>query len=377
MKTYKKNILIATETLAHGGAERVASLLANQLAEEGHQVYVLTFFRMPDEYFVDDRVHVISFVQTKAEWSKLSLCRQIFLTRDYLKKFHIDVAVSFLNGMQFRVYLASLGLSVRRITTVRNNPWLGYAALSSLYKLLWNLSYNNSDVIQIQCESQRSFFDAENQKKCVVIFNPVNPKSFDYGKRDYSKKIFTGKFIAAARLEPQKNYFMMLQAFAKLHRDFPNVTLDIFGAGGLFQELQNWVTEHGLDNVIRLKGRSENVFNEYLQHDVFLMSSDYEGMPNSLMEAMSVGLACISTDCPTGPGDLIQDGVNGLLVSVGDVDAMYRAMKRVIEEPGLAARLGNEAYKVRERYPVDKIVQQWLEAMGLVESSECEVRNAE
>ena len=142
-------------------------------------------------------------------------------------------------------------------------------------------------------------------------------------------------FIAAGRIDSQKNYPMMIDAFSRVVKQYPNVKLRIFGKGSdaYTQSLRDRINALGMQNHIMLMGRSSQMNEEYKKSDVFLMSSDYEGLPNALMEAMASRLICISTDCKTGPRDLIEENVNGYMVPVGDSKALADAIVKVINMP--------------------------------------------
>ena len=121
----------------------------------------------------------------------------------------------------------------------------------------------------------------------------------------------------------------MIDAVKQVSKNFDDVTLDIYGVGELEQSLNDYIKDIGMENIIKLKGRSSELYNVYKETDLYVMSSDYEGMPNALAEAMAIGLPCISTDCKTGPRDLIDDGKNGYLVPCGDVKALAQKIELI------------------------------------------------
>ena len=141
------------------------------------------------------------------------------------------------------------------------------------------------------------------------------------------------RIVAAGRLDPQKNYPMMLRAFRRVADTYPDATLRIFGTGsdGYRAELETLIDSLGLTEQVKLMGRTPHMEEEYQKSDVFLMTSDYEGLPNALAEAMASRLLVISTDCKTGPRDFVEDGENGFLVPVGDEDALADRMLRLME----------------------------------------------
>ena len=162
------------------------------------------------------------------------------------------------------------------------------------------------------------------RKKGVVIPNPIavdNPSTVNSGEEN-------NRVIAAGRLHKQKNFPLLIRAFAAFSKDFPNYSLDIFGEGEEREALQKIVKNLSLTDKVFLKGKTDALFDEFLKSTIYVSSSDYEGISNSMLEAMAAGLPTICTDCPCGGARAtIKDGVNGLLVPVGDEDALADALK--------------------------------------------------
>ena len=168
------------------------------------------------------------------------------------------------------------------------------------------------------------------------------------------------------RLDSQKNYSMAIEAIRILKEEYPNIHLDIFGKGGYEQTIKQEIAEKNVGDNVSLKGWTQNAVKELCEHDLYLMTSDFEGMPNALMEAMAVGLPCISTDCETGPSDLIDNGVNGLLVPVGDAVALTEAIKLVIEmSKEKRIEMGKLAKeKMQENFNNKAIASKWEELLN-------------
>ena len=177
-----------------------------------------------------------------------------------------------------------------------------------------------------------------------MVSNPLDEQYVSKHKLDYSEKVT--RFIAAGRVCEQKNYPLMIKAFAKAVQDYPDITLKIYGDGDnqYKESLYKLIEELGMTQNIFLCGKTKEIDAEFRKSDAYIMSSDYEGMPNSLAEAMATGLVCISTDCRTGPKDLIDHGVNGLLTKVNDESAMKEAIVNVCKMNSEEARaIGNKA----------------------------------
>lgn len=348
-----KRILLSIGWLAGGGAERVVSVWASQLAEIGYEVAIFTYAFKDNEYQVSDKVERLTVADTLEGYLSLSYYQRYKTMRRRIKDYSPDVVISFLQEVQIWMAMATFGLKIKRIETVRNSPW--HDRMSKKVEFLWNQCFKSGYRTILQSEDQKPYFGKKVQKKCYVVPNPLDEVYEKSGKDIYSVKAI--KFAAAGRLVNQKNYPLMINAFAKAKEKCPDITLDIFGKGDdeYTEKLQTLINELNMQHCIRLCGRTNDMHSELMKRDAFIMSSDYEGMPNALAEAMATGLVCISTDCKTGPRDLIKIGENGFLVPVGDVDALAERIIYVanlrseeIERIGRSARLFVTDYCGRE-----------------------------
>ena len=252
--------------------------------------------------------------------------------RELVRQEKPQVIISFLPRMQINMMLATFGLRVKRIETVRNNPWIDRDVGKK--RFLWNLCFWRSNGIIVQIGEQALYFPEKLQKKITVISNPIS-KDFAQQVKQYGDGGIR-KFISVARISPQKNYAMMVRAFAKAVQKNSPCKLDIYGAGSpeAVQELQALIEQLGMEQNITLCGWRKDISQILPTYDGFLMSSDYEGMPNALAEAMATGLVCLSTDCKTGPKDMIDDGVNGYLAATGSVESFAEGIQKMLQMDG-------------------------------------------
>ena len=325
----RKKILIAVSSLGGGGAERVATVWASQLAECGYDVSIYVTSRIADEYPLSDKVTVYAGGQTRGEYLSKSYFRRFRNVCSILKKIDPDYIVSFLFNTRIWMMFGSMGLRAKLIDTVRISPWV-YDSYKFPARILSQMSYDVSRKIIVQASDQKDWFSERNQKKCVLVPNPISPLYKTNYKEYISQEVVN--FIAAGRIDPQKNYPMMIDAFASVVKQYPNIKLRIFGKGkdDYTQKLQDQINSLGMQESIFLMGRSSEIHIEYKKSDVFLMTSDFEGLPNSLMEAMASRLICISTDCKTGPRDLIDHNENAFMVPVGDSKALAQSIVNVM-----------------------------------------------
>ena len=207
-----------------------------------------------------------------------------------------------------------------------------------------------------QTEDAKKFFSKKIQDRSVVIPNPIN--------EDFIVKPFDGRrvkeIVTVGRLVEQKNHKLLIDSFSEVSRKHSDYILKIYGEGILREKLEKQIKDLNLSNKVLLMGESSNIKECIYKSSLFVLSSDYEGMPNALMEAMALGLPCISTDCPIGgPRYLIKNKENGVLVKVSNKEELTKAMNNLIENEDLSCKLGNKANKICEELNPQKINQTW------------------
>ncbi len=361
-----KRVLLTTTLLTGGGAERVVSVWASQLAERGFDVHILLSGRVPGkEYSLSDKVQLHSISPLYTEYQKLSLWQKVRKRRAIIKRIQPDYIIPFLPHIQIQTRIAVLGLPVRRIETIRVSPWQAEPK-NRLWRFLWKECYQSAYKVILQTEEQGTYYSEAIRFKSVVIPNPFSEIYQTSYKQGYDGS--PNRFIAVGRIVPQKNYPMMIRAFASIARKYPDVVLDIFGEAEnseYWAFIRQLIEDEGMTTHIFLRGRSSQIYEEYKMHDVFMLTSNFEGMPNALVEAMASGLLCISTDCKTGPKDLIKQGDTGLLVPVGDVDMLRQKIESVLLMPVMdCQRIGNAARNlVMSLCSVDKSVNTLIDIL--------------
>ncbi len=341
-------IAFVIKCLKDGGAEREVVAFADTLVKLGAEVHIVCEKEGEEEYFPDPRVirHKLAYSSTARNPKLRKLCNALlpFLK---LRKLRVDMLILVCNPMgdAAKFLLATLCSKTRLIYAVRNNLEKKYPAGKGRRR--WKKNCFLADGIWIQTEGQRGFFPRYMQKKIFEVPNLLNRRFLEIPREE---RPHIHRFISVGRIHPQKNQKLLITAFARMlscTRD-QDATLTIYGRAqqqdeGLEQELKTMILKYRLEKRIFLPGRVSDIEQKYEEADVFVFGSDYEGCPNALMEAMAAGLPCVSTDCPTGPSDLITAGTNGLLVPVGDTQAMAQAMQYLLEHPREAGRMGMEA----------------------------------
>lgn len=355
-------VLLVVPYLSSGGAERVASIWASELAKIGADINLLVFYRVDQEYFIDEGVKIYSIIENKTDYDKLSGIMKILKLRKKLKEIKPSVIIPFISHVGIMATISKFGLGIKIIETIRNNPKTN--PNSKKMRLMRNISIICADKCIVQNKKQLEYFPKFIQKKSKVFFNPISPEYISIEK-NYQDKI--ENLVAVGRLVEQKDYFTMIDSVEILLKSNKNINLSIYGEGPLFNDLKKYIKSKNLTNSVVLQGRVSNIKEIILEKDMYILSSKWEGMPNALMEAMCAGLPCISTNCETGPSDLINNGINGYLVPVGDSVALADLIIEMIENPSVAIELGKNARKsILNKYSPEEISEKLLDFISSV-----------
>lgn len=345
-------IIYLTASLGSGGAERVVSLLANKMVERGHQVEIICL-KFNDVYYqTDSRVKV-----TLAMQQTQNRLTEVFWLRKYLKKQNPDVVIPFTEGVYCFTILSLLGTGIPIIASERLDP----AAMSPIRKVLKRLLLPYADWLVVQTQSIKEYFPESIQKKTSIIYNPVNEESLSPALPLREGR--QNRIISVGRLYPQKNQAMMIRAFAKVADEFSDWQLIIFGEGPLRAELEFLVSSFKLQDRVLLPGRTEYVIEELRKSKIFCMSSDYEGMSNSMIEAICVGLPIVTTDV-SGVKELVENGKNGVVVPCGDVDKLGKTFSELMSNERLMEEYSRNNYSKKELFRIDTIVNQWEQLLN-------------
>ena len=216
----------------------------------------------------------------------------------------------------------------------------------------------NVDGFVFQTKRVSLCYSEKLRKKGAVIHNGVFSEILPEKITEFADRKHND-ICAVGRLDGQKGYDILLDAFAGFSEKHPGYHLHIYGEGPRKKELLTAIDKLELTDKVTMHGSVPNVMFTVENMGMFVLASRFEGMPNALMEAMACGLPCISTDCDFGPSELIQDGENGLLVPVGDAEALCVAMERIAEDPALAEKLSQNSRKIRQDHSGEEIAEQY------------------
>lgn len=348
-------IAFILERLGNGGAERVTAALATEFSNSyGYEVHVFTCVKEQEEYELPSNVkrHVMNPRKNRIGTLK-NKCD--YLTKE-LKAIYPDIVYS-LATPKTTIMLCLLSIK-RKFTLVvseRNDP--NQYPQSDFLKKMRNVAYKIADGVVFQTEDARKYFCKTIQEKGCVIPNPISANLLKPYEGVRKKKI-----VNFCRLEPQKNLKLLIDSMIRVHDRFPEYSLSIYGDGVQRKELEEYCIRNGAEGYITFSGFESKVHKKIIDAAVYVSSSDYEGISNSMLEAIALGIPTISTDCPIGGAKMvIEDHVNGILVPVRNVERMSQAIMEVLENAELSQRMSMNGIKLREKFSVENIAKKWID----------------
>ena len=348
-----RKIIFISNYFGNGGAARVIQVLSKTLSDkEDCEVKILSFRDDDKKYEVPDKV-LYECVNTKSKNKMIQKIERIIRLRKILKNNKDAIIISFEYFVNMQTIVAKMFLKNKLIISERNDPY----RVGNNKKGLRNFLYKFADCLVCQTQDAKEYFPQKIQDKSVIIPNPIKsnlPKRFE-GKRD---KII----VTFCRIEKQKNLKMLIDAFEMLIKKHDEYTLSIYGDGKEKDALINYVDNKKMKNKVLFYDFQSNIHEKIVNSTMFVSSSNYEGISNSMIEAMGIGLPTLVTDCPCGGARMmIENQVNGILVPVGDVQSMYESMKKIIENPDFAEMLSRNATDINERLEENKICSKWID----------------
>lgn len=346
-----KKIAIIAQGASEGGAERVATLLANYFSEKQYEVYFYAVYSDKREYYLDERIRY-QYCSTKAKTGALRMLERSKKVRALIRKHQIDTMISF-------VYVEGIFLigskQTKKIYSLRCDPV--NSRDTNLQKKLRDKIYRDADCIVFQTPDERDYFPPAIRNHGVIIPNPVK-SGLPYWKiKEHQKEI-----LAAGRLTAQKNFAMLIDGFACFAKTHPDYRLTICGDGELKESLISQARHLGVDDRISFPGFITDIHKRMTEAEIYVSTSDYEGISNSMLEALAIGIPTICTDCPAGGAAMfIRSNENGILIPTKDVAALDKALSALADNPELCQNLSEEAVKIRQILDVEKICRRWEE----------------
>lgn len=355
-----KKLMVVTHKMSGGGCERVIAQLLNCFARDGIECKLVTECGVPSFYDLPVSVEQIylTFDQTLPA---RKIPKAYGKLRKLVKQERPDIVLAMPEKVNVWTVLYLLGTGVPVVVSERNDPHRHPE--SRMKRILRWFIYPFAKGFIFQTKDASRYFSHAIQKRGVILDNPLDttriPARFE-GERKHT-------VVAAGRLHEQKNFDLLIRAFARFYKAHHDYTLILYGEGPEKEKLQKTASSLGIAGAVEFAGQSKTLLEDINDSGLFVLSSDYEGMPNVLIEAMACGLCCIATDCPIGGvRSLITSGENGLLIPVGDEDALYDAMSRLADDEAYAAWLGQHAVAIRNRLDEILVAKQWEEYLNHV-----------
>lgn len=354
-----KKILFVIPDMQQGGAEKVVSVMANHWSEQGHSVSILHFDNAPSYFSLNKNINLQSLHSAnKSLWIFGFLVNNYSRTKNYfkqLRKIQPDIIISFTDNANVYCQLYKHVSKIPLILTQRTNP--RFNTLPKIISWLPKRIYKKADAMVVQTRKTLEIYNELNIKlpeRTRVIYNPLPGSSYFNGPQVDRKNII----LAVGRLNiGHKHFDKLIDIFHSMSGH--DWELHIAGEGPDRLVLEKKINELNLGNRVFLLGDVKELSSLYQQAKIFVLTSEFEGFPNALCEAMSNGCACISYDCPTGPSEMISSSENGILIEPGNMQAFGRALQSLVENEETILRFSSEAVKIKDKLNERKIMEEW------------------
>lgn len=357
----KPRVLFLAHSLGGGGAERVTVNLANHLAQHGWPVGVLPLQTGGHSYPVDPGVEIIGDAPQGGNTLIRGL-RKLTYVGSAIRRFRPDVVVSLGAGFG---YLTSPTIRARfkLVTQIATDPTY-LLSKSRLARIAYRRAFAQSDRIIFQTRAALEYFDDDVRRKGIIISNPLR-NGITHNSAPFSER--TQEVVSFGRLVPQKRFDVLIAAFANLHARYPEFRLSIFGEGPLRANLQEQIDTLGITDVATLAGFRDDIHDRIRDSAIYALSSEVEGLPNAMLEAMAIGVASVCTDCrPGGARETIDEFKSGVLVRANDPEALADGMASLIEDPERADALIAAGEPLIDLLAGERIYAHWADVIAEV-----------
>tara|TARA_B100001059_G_C17836435_1_gene588500 strand:+ start:3917 stop:4999 length:1083 start_codon:yes stop_codon:yes gene_type:complete len=347
------NVCFVISSLRQGGAERVVSLIANELTQiNNFSVNIITVNKAMPAYALSSSVTLHDLQVRNNKTLPLNSIERVFKTTKKIREIKPDIIISFMTATNCETIIASKIVRKPLIISERSNPY--FSCVNIFWKAWRRIGYPFVDRLVCQTQGSKDFYSWV--KRTTVIFNPV---------RNIKTQLCTNKkepfILAVGSLKPEKGFDLLIKAFALAvtNNKTLNWKLIIVGEGSERSNLEKLIVDLRLESKVALPGASKNVDDYYSTASIFALSSKYEGMPNVLVEALSCGLPCISFDCDYGPSEVLANE-SGVLIENGNVYAFSSKLEELMAEPQIRRLLSQRAKKRAKAFHLTSITHQWI-----------------
>ena len=349
MKT--NSICLVLPSLTSGGMERVMSELANEFVRMNIEVYFILLSKKPHFYELDQQIIIVEPDFTIEELGRIIFTvRNFIYLRRALKSCRAKNILTFGGRFNSFVISATLGLNKKVFVSNRSRPGISYGRFLDI---LNPMMYCIATGIIAQTEAAKNYeFAKTKHKNILVIGNPILKIKSNFQLKE-NIILNVGRFI------PSKQQKLLIEIFSRTN--YMDWKLLLLGDGPELEFVKSYVKETNLERHVIFAGNIKNIDDYYNRSKIFAFTSNSEGFPNVLGEAMSVGLACISFDCKAGPSELIENGKNGFLINSGNEEEYREKLEMLMNDDILREKLGEEAKEKVAQYGIKIIGQKYLD----------------
>ena len=341
----------------HGGAGNIVQLLATELSKEHNVSMIMTNLHSDKRYALEDIAVYDENISIMGKNKLVGLLSAMGKMRKLIKRIKADVVISFIDNNNSLVCLSMLGCKTPVVVSERSNPLVIFP--KAPWDKIRRIAYRRANIVTVQFNDFSSFDGNRFSEKCHVTSNIVEKPL--YFKENYDTD--TVRFVTVGRLQGIKRMDLMIELFDMAHKENPDIELHIFGDGPQKGDLNKLIKQKGLENKVFLRGYCNEVHKTLAEFDVYLMTSLQEGFPNSLCEAMAVGLPSVSIACHKGVEELGKFGEYGFTAPEGDKKEFVRKMLMLASDVQLRSQMGSGARSISETYSKEKIMGQWRDCI--------------
>lgn len=366
MEEYSK-IAIVIHSLTGGGSEHAAAMMASHWAAEGRAVTIITLDKKyNDTIALHKDVHRIGLNRMAESTGIISAIFNNVPRICALRQVFYDIrptrVISLTDRMNVLTILGCRGVAPKPIVAERTDP--RYHRIGRIWNMLRRWTYPKARAIVVQTEAVREHVQSFS-RRCPVLVIPNAVSIEDEAEGEPAFRLDENRkwICAVGRLSTEKGFDRLIGGFALIADKFPDWNLAIVGDGPSRNELELQIAGFGLTGRVQLTGWVEKPWPSLSSADVFVLPSRYEGFPNALLEAMARSKVCVAVECPSGPGEIIRQGMNGLLVDGGNDEeieaAIGEALGKLLGSEGLRKSLGENAKGVLEEFSVERHFAAW------------------
>lgn len=338
----------------YGGAERQITVLANEMAKRKHEVHFIILTEDKRCYELEKSIHIHSLINVESGSFITRLAKRRKALIKTLGQINCDVVINFNFQSAYFLAFSNKKKIGKVIYSERGDP--GDKEYKGLMGLIRRLVLHKINSYVFQSKGAQVYF----KDKYVQQHSTVIPNACFISQCNQFGGTRENRIVTIGRLAPQKNQKLLLKSFALIANKYPQHILELYGDGELKEELESLAVHLGISKQVKFRGTTKNIKEEIKNASLFVLSSDYEGIPNALIEAMAIGLPCVSTDCkPGGARTLIQNGENGMITPISNEEALAKAMSYVIDNPTFAEKIGSKAKEIIDILSPKRIYDKW------------------